>query len=179
MAFMFSYPDANYTFLSHFVLKGNGSYTAGSGDQLGQWTLLIYGGTQPSADDVVAEWSTGASYYNSYLALFDDIQFQNPASAVPPVITTLNAATTTFTTTAVGTGTASWALCFVGTHSTITSSIPSVYSSVRVSTDPEFFICPVSDTTGSDVVRLTSTAITSGNTVTLNDISFQANGGAL
>lgn len=112
-------------------------------------TITIYGGVQPSAATVQADY---AFYLNSANYLI----YSN--SLVVTEIDTNKLGANTISLTANNSGTATWAILWNGTA-------PSAGS--------RFMIVPVSGIAGNGVVKLSSTTLVSGQTYTLSDLSLR------
>lgn len=134
------------------------------------WSFTIYGGSQPSANDLATNWAS-QSYYNTFLVHWQGSgqTFRQPGLTVyntgrymelntpPSAATSYNSITTTATWGVMwGTGLSQATLLAA------TSTIPFV----------NYIVVPVSDLSGNGVIRLYSTSIAPTTSYSLQDCSM-------
>jgi len=147
-----------------------------------EFVISIHSGTQPTDADFISNWGT-AHYYNtsddtvgtSVLGYYGANSTQANSGANQLVIAYVGgeSSSTPFTWTLNDTlyasnykanGTASWAVIYIGDDFRVLTQ-----SSFRYQTP--YIICPVSNSAGSGVVKLTSTTV-NGSLPNLDDISL-------
>lgn len=119
--------------------------------------VTVFSGTQPTAASITSSWST---YSPLVLVHWQGAGFTMPLTNSLMTVTSFPPAAT-----ATGTGTATWAIIWA---SNVTPA------SVAGSTLPNtsFIVCPVTNTGGNGVIRVTNTSITAGTSVSLADASI-------
>ncbi len=131
----------------------------------GRFGVTVYAGAQPAATTISSSWT---SYNSNFLLHIDNVVISAPSIAsVSPQLTLSSSASAT----AFNTGTASWAILWptFPTQATIQgSSLPST----------RFLVVPVSSSTGTGVVRFTSTSIVSGNSYSVTNFTMLFSGGS-
>ena len=144
------------TYQGLFISLGGGNRVA----------ISIYSGSVPSAATVAASWSSYNSSNSNFLIHYSGIStggiWTVPTSGSGPgtlcQLTTLPTAQT-----AINSGTASWAIVWCSNVLTVSgTTLPAA----------NFFVVSVSNSTGSGVIRFSSTSITSGTSYTIQDGSF-------
>ncbi len=123
-------------------------------------SITIYSGEQPTADTVAASWS---SYRTTNASCIRKIQ-------TGPNYIWKHATSTTYftnvsgsiTTTALNTGTATWAILWDAT-------ITPVQAGLTVLPDTQFLVVPVGTTSSNAIIRFTNTNFVPGGAVTPYD----------
>lgn len=129
-------------------------------------SITVYGGSQPTAATIAANWSNYRSSNASCLAHF-----------VTGPTWTYNAGTKTYynasplsTTNVFNTGTATWAICWtsVTNWSTFSGAVSLIQlSSTTLPNNGGFTVVPVTSSTGIGVIRMTTDQIVPGTTATV------------
>lgn len=136
----------------------------------GTCSITVYGGTQPSAATVASNWT---SYNSNFLCHFSAITPTQPnadsLTAYPQSLQFSSSSTNT----ASNTGTATW--CIIWSHSVATITAASLVGATIPTT--MFLVADVSDISGTGVVKLLSTSITSGSSYSVADFQIIAGGG--
>lgn len=145
------------------------------------YALTVFPGTQPTSQELIAGWLSGASYRSTYLAHFQTcdlaesgFDYDNPTNSGGSFV--LNTTTQgAVQATAVGTGTATWGIFWPGrTDATPYSSALTTNSTIS---GGFFIILPVTGLDGNGVVKLGDANITTGDTVTVGDVLLTFGGG--
>jgi hypothetical protein len=131
-------------------------------------TFTIYGGTQPTAADIVANWP---SYYNTFLLNLPTAAnvYQPNAGVVDTGVSLFNTGLPTSQTSNAA-GTAEWAIMW-GASGYDPLSHPTTIP------DTKFIVVPVSNTSGTAPLRLASTTIAAATSYTIADFSLTSAGG--
>lgn len=126
-------------------------------------SITIFAGAQPTPANLIANWDSTYKYQNGLvLATLSGIL----AITQPTLLVSL---TNLSSYTAVGTGTATWAVLWAATGgSTVAGNSNSTPPSTR------FIIIPVSDAVGNGVMRLNTVNLVSGSTFSMSECSFTA-----
>lgn len=129
--------------------------------------FTIYGGTQPTAADIVANWP---SYYNTFLLNLPTAAnvYQPDASVVDIGVSLVNTGLPTSQTSNAA-GTAEWAIMWGASYNPL--SFPTTIPNIK------FIVVPVSDTAGTAPLRLASTTIAAATSYTIADFSLTSAGG--
>ena len=144
----------------------NGIYSQVSWNVSTNTSVTVFSGTQPSAADVLASWPT---YSAQYLAHWTGVQWPTPAGYNTLGSGNQITANTPAAQNAFRSGTATWAIWWTSNISEATvqgASLPST----------AFVILPVSGSTGTGCVRMTSTSLTSGVSYQPTDITIRTGG---
>jgi hypothetical protein len=130
------------------------------------WT--IFGGAQPTAADLITNWS---SYYTTYLLnVYQSAAVYQPnPNTVDVGVSLLNYGTPTAAT-SFNAGTATWAIMWGGAASPAALAAGTIPSTT-------FMIVPVSSTSGTAPLRLASTTIAASTAYTIADFLLTAAGG--
>jgi len=145
--------------------------TNGSPDGAVNASITIYGGTQPTAATIEANW---ANYNTSYLLHLPNFSIQQPnAMTAGTGISIVNNGVPAVQP-AANTGTATWAILWIANIAGGTAT-----GQIGGATLPEtkFIILPVSNLTQTYPVRFQNTSITSGVSYTIGDLNILAGGG--
>lgn len=148
--------------LNNFMASGLRFLLSGGNAGAGR-SITIFSGAQPSASNIISSWTT----YNSSAL----VHWTTSNWLTPPDSNTLSAAKSTTTsiptaTVAIGSGTAQWGILWSSVHTV---------GAIQATTIPsqEFIVVPVSGPTGSGVIKLASTSITSGTSYTYTDTTIR------
>jgi hypothetical protein len=120
--------------------------------------ITIYGGVQPTADNIAASWAT---YNASFLAHYQGASWTQPSNGL---LLQLGIPTAVV---AAGTGTATWAILWNANHTQVTiqgATLPSI----------NFMVVPCSNSIGTGVIRFTTTAMNTGVSAPILDGSIGA-----
>jgi hypothetical protein len=110
--------------------------------------VTLFQGTQPTAADVTANWSTHSP---NALVHWSGVTWTHPSSDATLGVTTFPSATAT------GSGIATWAIIWSTNITSIGGTLPHA----------NFILVPASNTSGTGVIRVTNSNITSGQSVML------------
>ena len=119
-------------------------------------SITIFGGSQPSAATVTANWG---AYRTAFLAHFPGAAWSQPGQGPLLQLTVPPAAAATLT------GTATWAIIWDSSLSLATVQGNALPSTV-------FAVVPVSLNTGTGVIRLSNTSLVAATSYTIYDGSF-------
>ena len=126
--------------------------------------ITVYSGTQPTAATILANWTDYNSGSVNCLANFNGCIW-----ATQPVGSALTQVQTYPTAIPINSGTVTWAIlwCNMNVNNTQLSdtTIPTTL----------FFVVPVSDTTGTGIIRFESIALVTGTSVSILDASILTN----
>ena len=126
--------------------------------------ITLYSGTQPAAADVVNNWVTYNSSNSNFLAHFQGGGWYWLAIGVLQLVTPPAVL-------ASGTGTATWAILWPqGNPGSMTLDT----LGTNAPPNPAFMVVPVTDTNGNGIIRMLSTSIISGSSVSIVDGSISA-----
>lgn len=128
--------------------------------------VTVFGGTQPTAAQIAASWST---YSAQYL-----VHWTNVLWFLPPAFTTLASSQVYNTQIPAGkaafrSGTATWAIIWNRTN----VSEATIQGATLPSLTAGFTVVPVTNSGGNGVVRLTTTSIVSGTSYQPADITLR------
>lgn len=127
-------------------------------------SVTIYSGVQPTAENILANWSSYNSTNTTCLIHYTPVIWQLATGNASAVVITNSTATAP-----INSGTASWAILWstmqVTTSQLASGTIPTA----------SFFVAPVSDITGTGIIRFTSTVLTSGTPVNIVDAGILTN----
>lgn len=125
----------------------------------GNSSITIYSGVQPNSNVLINDW---ALYNTSYLLHKSDILYHYPNPDTKANSTFITLRTTPSAQTAQNTGTATWAIVWIGNQ---------VESNVTGALIPSnnFIIGPVGNTTGNGIVKLDDANVVLGNTYNITD----------
>jgi hypothetical protein len=158
---------------AYMAVGGPNTTLAVAGYPIGS-SATFYAGVQPTAADFIADWST--TYISSMLLHFNDANVQQPnAITIDTGIVLVNYGTPV-STAAVATGTTTWCVQWFANYGA-PPTLAELISNGGPAAYEKFIITPVSNTSGSAPVRFTDTALVSGTSYTLADISVTAAGG--
>lgn len=121
--------------------------------------LTVYGGVQPTAAQVAADWATYNSSSTDYLVHFTDCYWDNPTEQY----ITLSSPPTSQT--PVRNGTATWAIMW-----NLNPTGPQLDSTTLPR--PTFLVVPVSDILGTGVIRFSSTSFSTSTAITVSECSL-------
>ena len=154
MALIFS-PSITQLMATTAVLE-NLYPSLGDGNTNGTATsVTVYSGTQPTAATILANWGNYNSSNSNLLAHFEPIVW-----IIAPGNANAVQIQGTPTATPISSGTATWAILWTGLQANISSStIPTT----------SFFVAPVTDISGTGIIRFTSAVLTSGTPVNIAD----------
>jgi hypothetical protein len=130
------------------------AYNGGVSDRTSpRRAITVYSGVQPTAQTVESNWASYKSSNTICLAHYDNlVNFQYNAPTKTYYFTNT---TNTITTTALHSGTATWAIIWMDTTVNVSlNSIPAL---------GKFVIVPVTDNTGVGVIRYANTTATLGS----------------
>lgn len=126
--------------------------------------ITIYSGAQPTAADFIANWLTYTSSNANCLAHFNGCVWQvQPAGSLLTQVATYPTATPAYS------DTAAWAILWCNMDVKASQMTGSVIPTT------EFFVVPVSDTTGTGIIRFESTAFAAGTAISILDASILTN----
>ena len=149
-----------------YGLVGNAAYVPAATPM--PCAVTIYGGTQPSAATIAANW---ASYNTSFLLhLYTGAALGQPSADTVDTGVTVTLTTLPTAQTSNAAGTATWAILW---GSALTQG------NINAGTIPStrFIVLPVSSTAGTAPLRMASTTIASSTAYTVADLSLTAAGG--
>lgn len=155
--------------MSLFYGTGVSQSFAGTYGVKGQFSatfaVTIFQGTQPSAAGITSSWSSSSA---NYLQHWTGVVWNQPNANSPPLGNVLQMNAIPTSTTANASGTATWAILWGSNVSE---------ASVQSGTLPNanFVVGPVTNSTGSGMVRLTSTTVTSGASSSPTDVILSFN----
>lgn len=137
----------------------------------GDASITIYGGTQPAASAIEADWVNYNTSYLLHLPNFSIVQPNATQSAIG--ISIINNGLPAVQA-AANTGTATWAILWIANVAGGTAD-----GQIGGATLPStrFLVLPVSDLTQTYPVRLQNTSMTSGVSYTIGDLNLLAGGG--
>ena len=158
---------------THKVLSEQILYTMNTS---GYWWIQLYSGTQPTIANFEANWNT--NYYYNYatkdvgsdvLGLYGDVNSAGGSNVLIINATgsprSWNLTDVTYNKVWSSNGTATWAAIFDS------SSTSYVQNQTTSSFATRYFLAPVSDASGSGIVKLASTTVT-GTLPDLADVSI-------
>lgn len=125
------------------------------------FAITVFGNTQPTANDIVSNWST--TYYNTSLAHFTGATISHTGANSRDSIISLSAAS--LSSTGLNTGTATWAIMWtsnVSPANAVLSSLPST----------SFLVVPAGSLSSNSVIRMSSDSVVTSATTTLEDIAL-------
>lgn len=125
------------------------------------FAVTVFGNTQPSANSVIADWST--TYYNQSLAHFTGAAWTYNNPNTRGSILTLSSAS--LSTTGLNDGNVTWGILW-------TSNISPANANISTLPSNSFIIVPAGDLTSNSVVRLSSANVLTSATVTLEDLAM-------
>ena len=126
--------------------------TISDGDYVKSWT--VYSGVQPTAATVAAEWINYKSSNSICLAHYtNSLSFSYNSPTLTYYFTNVGAS---ISTTALNSGTASWAILW------LSGAVTDLQLSLSALPQPRFVVVPVTDTAGIGIIRYTSLTATQG-----------------
>jgi hypothetical protein len=126
--------------------------------------ITVYSGTQPAAADIITNWASYTSSNANCLAHFNGCIWQTQ-----PVGSSLAQVATYPTSTPAYSGIATWAILWCNMDVNASQLSGSVIPTSL------FFVVPVSDTTGTGIIRFESTTFVAGTPVSVLDASILTN----
>lgn len=140
-------------------------YGLSGGSPTNPSAITLMKGTQPSAASISSSWAT---YNGSVLIHWDTLNWLEPPDKL--TLTAQKSTTTNLASkTAVGSGTAEWAILWCRRPSLITEA--QVLSTTLPHTS--FIVVPASGPTGNGVVKVASTTIVSGTSYQYTDVTIR------
>lgn len=139
-------------------------------------SIGFFSGTQPTAAYITTNWTSGDNIRANYLGKIEwngfssATQYNTSRFSGDTSYSLLTGSMPTFT--AAGTGTCTFAILWYIGGLTFTTTTEATMAAAR------FAVVPVTDSlTPGGIIRLNTTSITSGDTITVTDFTFIAAGG--
>jgi hypothetical protein len=133
-------------------------------------SITVYSGVQPTAAQIIANWSAYNNTNSNFLAHYSGVHWGvDPGNANAVILTgTTNPATP------INTGVATWAILWCQMDLTPTQLSASTIPTGQF-TGSSFFVAPVTDTTGTGIIRYLNTTLTAGTPAPINDAGILIN----